>query len=80
MSLITQEGQYWEKGNFSTPKLDETGDNFSTPKVDETEGFQCLVHLNWTICISNMDPWTSDVVGEIILTVHWKSVIVTQFN
>ena len=36
--LITPEGQYWEKGNFSTPKL------------DETEGFQCLGHSNWTIC------------------------------
>ena len=35
---ITPEGQYWEKGNFSTPKL------------DETEGFQCLGHSNWTIC------------------------------
>ena len=36
--LITPEGQYWEKGNFSTPKL------------NETEGFQCLGHSNWTIC------------------------------
>ena len=36
--LITPEGQYWEKGNFSTPKL------------DETEGVQCLGHSNWTIC------------------------------
>ena len=36
--LITPEGQYWEKGNFSTPKL------------DETEGFLCLGHSNWTIC------------------------------
>ena len=32
--------RYWEKGNFSTPKL------------DETEGFQCLGHSNWTICSS----------------------------
>merc|ERR1712214_148241 len=36
--LITPESQLWEKGNFSTPKL------------DETEGFQCLGHSNWTIC------------------------------
>ena len=37
--LITPEGQYWEKGNLLTSK------------VDETEGFQCLWHSNWTICI-----------------------------
>ena len=38
--LLTPEGQYWEKGNFSTLKL------------DVTVGFQCLEHLNWTICSS----------------------------
>ena len=37
--LITPEGQYGEKGIHPTSKL------------DETEGFQCLGHSNWTICI-----------------------------
>ena len=36
--LITPEGQFSEKGNPPTPK------------VNETEGFQCLGHSNWTIC------------------------------
>ena len=33
----TPEGQFWEKGNFSNPKL------------DETEDFKCLGQSNWTI-------------------------------
>ena len=37
--LITPESQYWEKGIHPNPEL------------DETEGFQCLGHSNWTICI-----------------------------
>ena len=35
------------------PKRTNNGkrDLFSTSKVDEKEGFQCLGHSNWTICI-----------------------------
>ena len=36
--LITPEGQLWEKGFLTTPKL------------IEIVGFQCLGHSNWTIC------------------------------
>ena len=44
--LITSEGQLSEKGILPTPKL------------DETEGFQCLGHSNWTICIP-LNPFCS---------------------
>ena len=32
--------------------------NSSNQKVDETQGFQCLGHSNWTICIP-LNPFCS---------------------
>ena len=40
--------QFWSWVN-STFQLLEKG-NFSTPKLDEAGGFKCLGHSNWTIC------------------------------
>ena len=73
--LITPEGQYWERGNFSTPKL------------DETEGFQCLGRSNWTIC-SPLRPSCPEIIptfhlhtGEpILITLEgqwWEMGILT---
>ena len=45
--LITPEGQLWEKGFLTTPKL------------IEIVGFQCLGHSNWTICIT-LSPFCSE--------------------
>ena len=58
--LITPEGQYWEKGNFSTPKL------------DETEGFQCLGHSNWTIC-SPFSQFCSEIFPSFSLS-YWEAI------
>ena len=60
--LITPEGQFWEMGNFSTPKL------------DETEGFQCLGHSNWTIC-SPLSPFCSEIFTTFPLS-YWGAILV----
>ena len=57
--LITPEGQFLEKGNPPTPK------------VNETEGFQCVGHSNWTICIP-LSPFCSKTFQSFSLS-YWEA-------
>ena len=57
--LITPEGQLSEKGSLPIPKL------------DETEGFQCLRHSNWTICIP-LNPFCSENFATFSLS-YWEA-------
>ena len=41
-----------------------------TPKMEETEGFQCLGHSNWTICIP-LNPCCSENFPYVSLS-YWE--------
>ena len=42
---------YWEANSYTLDGQWEKG-ILPTPRADDIEGFQCLAHSNWTICIS----------------------------
>ena len=49
---------YWEANSYYPGGPIMGKGIHPTPKVNETEGFQCLGHSNWTICIP-LNPFCS---------------------
>ena len=51
--------------------MGEEGGTFPIPKVNESEGFQCLEHSNWTICIP-LNPFCYENFPTFSLS-YWEA-------